>query len=204
MQRLVFKGIVALVLWSAMNLQAAQIPEPATDAEAVAESAGYIIGPGDVLEIFVWNNPELSAKVPVRPDGKISMPLAQDMLAVGKTPIELAVSLESALAEYVRSPKVNVMVTQWASVFSQIKVIGQVKSPQSLPFREGMTVLDAVLAVGGLSEFAAGNRARIVRKEGEREREIVVRLEDLMNKGRMNQNQALLPGDVIVVPASRF
>ncbi|MEJ0038462.1 MAG: XrtA/PEP-CTERM system exopolysaccharide export protein [Gammaproteobacteria bacterium] len=165
----------------------------------------YRIGPGDALQMFVWRNPELSVTVPVRPDGKISAPLVGDMIAVGKTPAQLASDLEVVLAEYVRSPKVNVIVTQPVSTFSQVKVVGQVGKPQSVAFREGLTVMDVMLAVGGLGEFAAGNRSKIVRTDADgKEIEIKLRLVDLLNKGDMKQNQALKPGDVIVVPQSRF
>jgi polysaccharide export outer membrane protein len=169
-----------------------------------AVSADYIIGPGDTLQVFVWRNPELTTTVPVRPDGKISTPLVEDMVAVGKSPTQLARDVETKLAEYVRSPQVNVIVTQPASAFSQVKVIGQVVRPQALPFREGITVLDAVLQVGGLAPFAAGNRARVMRIENGKQREIKVKLQSLMNKGDMKNNIVLKPGDVVVVPESRF
>jgi polysaccharide export outer membrane protein len=180
---------------------------PATPAPALPASPvppDYIIGPGDTLQIFVWRNPELGATVPVRPDGKISTPLVEDMIAVGKNPSALARDIEQVLGEYVRSPQVNVIVTQPASVFSQVKIIGQVTRPQALAYREGMTVLDAVLAVGGLAQFAAGNRARIVRTEGGQQREIRIKLAALINDGDMKQNVALKPGDVLVVPETRF
>jgi polysaccharide biosynthesis/export protein len=169
-----------------------------------AVSADYLIGPGDTLQVFVWRNPELTSTVPVRPDGKISTPLVEDMVAVGKTPSQLARDIEKVLAEYVKSPEVNVIVTVPASVFSQVKVIGQVKTPAALPYRDGMTVLDAVLAVGGLGNFAAGDRARLVRTENGRQTEIRIKLEKLVNSGDMSQNLALRPGDVLVVPESRF
>jgi polysaccharide export outer membrane protein len=165
----------------------------------------YIVGPGDSLQIFVWRNPQLSTTVPVRPDGKITTPLVQDMVAVGKTPSELAKDIELVLAEYIRSPQVNVIVAIPVSAFSQVKVIGQVTNPQSLPYRDGMRVLDAVLASGGLAEFAAGNRAKIVRKQQDgKTSELKVRIADLINKGDMRHNLALLPGDVLVIPESRF
>ncbi|WP_168160063.1 XrtA/PEP-CTERM system exopolysaccharide export protein [Steroidobacter denitrificans] len=171
---------------------------------APAEDNRYIIGPGDTLQVFIWRNPELSTTVPVRPDGKISTPLVEDMIAVGKTPSQLARDIEGVLGEYVRSPQVNIIVTQAVSTFSQVKVIGQVATPQSLPYREGMTVLDAVLAVGGLGPFAAGNRAKIVRMEAGGQQEIRVKLDDLVNRGAMKYNLALRPGDVLVVPESFF
>jgi polysaccharide export outer membrane protein len=173
-------------------------------AQGTATTPNYVIGPGDELQVFVWQNPDLSVTVPVRPDGKISTPLNEDMVAVGKTPSELAHDIEVRLSEYVRSPHVNVIVTKPASLFSQVKVIGQVKTPEAIAYHQGMTVLDAVLAVGGLTEYAAGNRARIVRMEGGTEQDIPVRLSALVNSGDMSQNLALKPGDVLVVPESRF
>ena len=187
----------------------ASSPTPTAGSPAVvpAESAvgpDYLIGPGDMLQVFVWRNPELTATVPVRPDGKISTPLIEDMNAVGKTPTQLARDMEKVLSEFIRSPQVNIIVTQPVSTFSQVKIIGQVVRPQSLAFREGMTVLDAVLASGGMSPFAAGNRAKVIRKENGKQKEIKVKLSDLVNDGDMKQNFALLPGDVLVVPESRF
>ena len=173
-------------------------------AQSHATAPNYIIGPGDELQVFVWQNPDLSVTVPVRPDGKISTPLDEDMVAVGKTPSQLAHDIEVKLSEYVRSPHVNVIVTKPASLFSQVKVIGQVTKPAAIAYHEGMTVLDAVLAVGGLTEYAAGNRARIVRMVNGTEQDIPVRLGKLVNSGDMSQNVPLKPGDVLVVPESRF
>jgi polysaccharide export outer membrane protein len=152
----------------------------------------------------VWRNPELSVTIPVRPDGKIATPLVENMVAVGKTAPQLARDMEGVLSEYVRSPKVNIIVTTAASAYSLVKVVGQVVHPQALPYREGMTVLDAVLAVGGLSQFASGNRARIVRVEHGQQTVIKVRLSDLVNGGNVGENVALKPGDVLVVPQSLF
>jgi polysaccharide export outer membrane protein len=188
--------------------QAAADPQSATAAPAAAPAtavdSSYIIGPGDVLQVFVWRQPELSVSVPVRPDGKVSTPLVEDIIAVGKTPSQLAREMERVLSEYVRSPQVNVIVSQPVSTFSQIKIIGQVARPQAVPYREGITALDAVLAVGGLAPFAAGNRSKIVREENGKRREIKIRLDDLVNKGDMRQNLPLQPGDVLVIPESRF
>jgi len=175
---------------------------PATPASSV--SPDYLIGPGDIIQVFVWRNPDLTVTVPVRPDGKISTPLVEDMVAVGKTPSGLARDIEKALEQYVKAPQVNVIVTQPMSIFSQVKVIGQVLKPQAVPYREGMTVLDAVLAVGGLSQFAAGNRAHIERVVGGKMEAIKVKLDALVNDGDMKQNIKLSPGDVLVVPESRF
>jgi polysaccharide export outer membrane protein len=174
-------------------------PEAASKVDAT-----YIIGPGDILQIFVWRQPELSVSVPVRPDGKVSTPLVEDIVAVGKTPSQLAREMEKVLSEYVRSPQVNVIVSQPVSTYSQVKIIGQVAKPQALPFREGITALDAVLAVGGLAPFAAGNRAKIVRTENGKQRELHIKLDDIINRGDMKQNVLLQPGDVLVVPESRF
>jgi len=193
-----------------LALLSASLPwQPAAGADApppapAAVSADYLIGPGDSLHVFVFQNEELSVTVPVRPDGKISTPLVEDMVAVGKTPSQLARDIEKSLAEYVKSPKVNVVVLGALSIFSQVKVIGQVKTPQALPFRDGMRVLDAILAVGGLGQFAAGNRAHLVRTENGKETEIKVKLDALVNGGDMKQNLPLRPGDVLVVPESRF
>ena len=196
---------------NAGNAAAAVAPAvPATPAAGVVAplpsvvAPAYVIGPGDTLQVFVWRNPELSTTVPVRPDGKISTPLVEDMIAIGKTPSQLAVDIERVLGEYVKSPQVSVIVTQAVSVYSQVKVTGQVLHPQALPYREGMTVLDAILAVGGMAQFASGNRAKIVRNENGRQTEINVKLVNLVNKGDMSQNLALKPGDVLVVPESVF
>jgi len=185
----------------------APTPAPAptpTSTESKAPDSNYIIGPGDTLEVFVWRNAELSVTVPVRPDGKISTPLVEDMVAVGKTPPQLARDMEKVLSEYVRAPKVNIIVTTAASAFSLVKVVGQVQHPSALPYREGMRVLDAILAVGGLTQFASGNRARIVRTENGKETVIHVKVADLVNSGDVRQNALLKPGDVLVVPQSMF
>ena len=177
--------------------------EPAMPAQTV--SADYIIGPGDTLQIFVWRNPELSTAVPVRPDGKVSTPLIEDMVAVGKTPTQLARDMEAELAEYIRSPQVNVIVTTPLSAFSKITVIGQVGTPGDVPYRDGMTVLDVVLAAGGLGEFASGNRAKLVRKAADgKTTEQRVRLDDLVRKGKLKENIAVQPGDVLIIPESFF
>jgi polysaccharide export outer membrane protein len=213
------RAVLCISIWFSMVLTChAQAVDPAAPtpvqpaktappADVPAQSsvgADYVIGPGDTLQVFVWRNPELTTTVPVRPDGKISTPLVEDMVAVGKTPSQLARDIEVVLGEYVRSPQINVIVTQPASAFSQIKVIGQVARPQSIPYRDGLTVLDAILAVGGLGPFAAGNRGKIVRTENGRQQEIKVKLSALVNNGDMRQNLKLRPGDVIVVPESRF
>jgi polysaccharide biosynthesis/export protein len=206
-------GSLAATLLLSPAMAAEPAPPPATpagaqqaaqDAAAAAVSPDYRIGPGDTLKVSVFQNDNLTATLPVRPDGKISTPLVEDMVAVGKTPSQLARDIEKSLAEYIKAPKVSVVVTVALSIYSQVKVIGQVKTPESLPFREGMTVLDAVLAVGGLGQFAAGNRAQLIRTENGKQTEIKVKLDSLLNNGDMKQNLPLRPGDVLVVPETRF
>lgn len=186
------------------TISASAAVTPAVVPAPVGVGPDYRIGPGDSLQIYVWQNPDLSVTVPVRQDGRVSTPLVEDMLAAGKTASELARDIEKVLAEYVRSPKVNVFVMIAVSALSQVKVTGQVKTPEALPYHEGMTVLDAVLAVGGLTEFAAGNRARVVRTVDGKQQEIKIRLDKLLEKGDMSQNIALRPGDVLLIPQSRF
>lgn len=198
-------GMMTMLVSVSQYVSAAPPPvAPATSPATSAVSPDYIIGPGDSLQIFVWRNPELTTTVPVRPDGKISTPLVEDMPAVGKTPSQLARDVEKVLAVYVKQPQVNVIVTQPQSAFSQIKVIGQVAHAAPVPYREGMTVMDAVLAVGGLTVFAAGNRAKLVRTVNGKQIELPVKLDSLLNKGDMSQNLPVRPGDVLVVPESRF
>lgn len=201
MKRLLAIALAGICLVVAPHAHSQGAPE-APPASAVPDD--YIIGPGDSLNVFVWRNPELTVTIPVRPDGKVSTPLVEDMVAVGKTPAQLARDIEVVLAEYVKQPQVNIIVQTAASAFSQVKVVGQVTRPTALAYREGMTVLDAILEVGGLGPFAAGNRSRIVRTENGKQREIKVRLDALLNKGDLKHNVALQPGDVLVVPESMF
>jgi len=201
--------LTGCLVLSPLIVSCASAPTPApapapTAAAAKSPDDNYIIGPGDTLEVFVWRNPELTKTVPVRPDGKISTPLVEDMVAVGKTPPQLARDMEKVLSEYVRDPKVNIIVTTAASAFSLVKVVGQVQHPSALPYREGMRVLDAILAVGGLTQFASGNHARIVRVENGKETIIHVKVADLVNSGDVKQNVLLKPGDVLLVPQSIF
>jgi polysaccharide biosynthesis/export protein len=198
-------GLLGL-LTMAVAAESPPVTPPAPPAPAAAAvDPDYVIGPGDTVQVFVWRNQELSVTVPVRPDGKISTPLVEDMVAVGRTSSQLAREIEKVLAEYIRSPQVNIIVTNPLSANSQIKVVGEVATPQSVPYRQGLTALDVVLAVGGLTEFAAGNRAKIVRKdENGKIREIKVRLDALVRKGKMAENVDVAPGDVLIVPESFF
>jgi len=188
-------------------LAAAADPVAAAPAPVVvAPPAGpdYIIGARDTLRVFVLRSPELTVEVPVRPDGKISTPLVNDMQAVGKTASQLAHDIETVLAEYVRSPTVSVIVVNALGVSGQVRVVGQAVNPRALPYRSGMTVLDVIIEVGGLSQYAAGNRAKLVRKEGSGTREIKLKLKDLLDDGDVKQNIAIAPGDILVIPESRF
>lgn len=201
------KSVLALLMTSLLaqpiRAQTPASPEmPSTGVSVV--SADYLIGPGDTLQIFVWQNPELSVTVPVRPDGRISTPLVEDTLAVGKTPVQLATDLETALAVFIRTPKVSVIVSQAIGALSQVQVIGQVTRPSGVPYRAGLRVLDVLLAVEGLSEFAAPNRAMLIRTENGKETKIRVRIGDLLDSGDLEQNLLLQPGDVIVVPQTWF
>lgn len=165
-------------------------------------SKDYHIGPGDMLNMVVWRNGELSAAVPVRPDGRISTPLVDDMVASGKTPSQLAEDVEAVLSEYLRSPEVSIIVTGQGPA-NQVQVVGEVVAPQSLSYRDGLKLLDVVVAVGGISGFAAGNRANVVRQTKDGQTECRVRLKDLMS-GDLSQNIDIYPGDVLVVPETRF
>lgn len=199
----VMAALAALCVCAMALAQQSPSPPEAPPTSQIDPNA-YVIGPGDTLQIFVWREANLSTTVPVRPDGKITTPLVEDMVAVGKTPSTLARDIETVLGKYIKSPKVNILVSQPVSAFSQVKIIGQVARPQSVPFREGMKVLDAVLAVGGLAPFAAGNRAKLMRMENGKQRQIRIKLNNLLNDGDLRQNLELRPGDVLVVPESLF
>jgi polysaccharide export outer membrane protein len=197
-------SLVLTLVCAVSFAQGVSNPVPAQPAPSVVDENQYRIGPGDTLQVFVWNHTELTVTVPVRPDGQISTPLVENIQAAGRTPSELARTLETKLAEYVRSPKVNVIVTNAQSQFSQVRIVGQVRTPKAVPYHDGMTVMDAVLAAGGLGDFASGNRAKIVREEAGKQVEIRVRLSDLLNKGDLKQDVALKPGDTLVVPQTMF
>jgi polysaccharide export outer membrane protein len=168
-------------------------------------SPSYIIGPGDFLKIFVWQTPELSAELPVRPDGKITTPLVEDIQAVGKTTTELARDMEVALDKYLKRPIVTVTVLDFVGTFQeQIRVVGQAAEPQALPYREDITLLDVMIQVGGLTEFASGNRAKIIRRTEGGHEELPVRINDLINQGDISANVAMYPGDVLIIPESWF
>jgi polysaccharide export outer membrane protein len=182
---------------------------PSASYVAMQEGPGedYVIGPLDELTIFVWRNPELGADVQVRPDGRITTPLITDMPAVGKTPKMLADDITLQLSQFIQEPLVSVIVKKFAGTFSQqVRVVGATDKPASLPYRANMTVLDAMIAVGGMSEFASGNRARLIRfdKQTGTQKEYSLRLNDLLRKGDSRANVMLMPGDVIIIPESTF
>jgi len=194
----------------AMLLQGCASSRPSYDSdelpgEVTPESSEYSIGPGDSLQIFVWDHADLSTEVQVRPDGKISTPLVEDLQAASRTPTQLARDIEEVLKEYVRTPVVTVIMQGFVGEGGQqIRVVGQAASPRALQYKEGMTVLDVMIEVGGLAEFAAGNRAKIVRKTGNGEIEIKVRLNDLLNDGEIDENVRMRPGDILIIPQSFF
>jgi polysaccharide export outer membrane protein len=200
MQRIAVTLVLALMAGCATSsgptVDASSCPAPSD------RSSEYLIGPGDTLNIVVWRNNELSASIPVRPDGKISTPLIDDMQASGKTPSQLGQDMEKVIGEYLRTPQVSVIVTGQGAA-NQIQIVGEVNSPQSISYRDGLKLLDVIVAVGGLSEYAAGNRANLVRPAESSQVECRVRIKDLMT-GDMSQNIAVYPGDVLVVPETRF
>ena len=170
-----------------------------------ASKSEYQIGPGDTLQVYVWRNPDISVTVPVRPDGYISTPLVEDIPAINKTPSQLARDIEKRLSKYIRDPVVTVIVTNFVGTYSkQIRVIGEATKPQSLPYRENMTLLDVMIAVGGLTDFAAGNSAKLIRNQGGKSIQIEVHLKDLLQDGDISANKRVLPGDIILIPQSIF
>lgn len=172
---------------------------------AAPTSPDYLIGPNDNLTVYVWRNPDLTITVPVRPDGRISVPLIDDLQAAGKTPTVLSRDIEKSLAKYVQDPVVTVIVTGFVGPFAQqIRVVGEATRPQAIPFRENMSVLDVMIQVGGLTPFAAGNRAVIVRNASGTEQYYRVRIADLVKDGDVSANVDVLPGDVVIIPQAWF
>jgi polysaccharide export outer membrane protein len=179
-------------------------PPPPAEAQQAAV-VPYLIGPGDMLNIIVWRNPELSMTVPVRPDGKLSTPLVQDLPVSGKTASQVAQDIEGQLSKYIQKPVVTVVVTNFVGPYSeQIRVIGEAAKPQALPYRANMTLLDVMIAVGGITDFAAGNKASILRKNGSASEQFGVRIDDLVRGGDLSANLRMRPGDVVVIPQSVF
>ena len=170
-----------------------------------SEAANYVIGPGDSLQISVWRSPELSTTVPVRPDGRISTPLVEDIMAAGQTPAELGRQIEQRLKKFVSDPIVTVIVSSFVGPYSQqIRIVGEAVTPKALSYSTRMTVLDAMIAVGGLTPYAAGNRSKLVRNVDGHQVSSTIRLTDLLKDGDMSANTDLQPGDIIIIPQTYF
>ncbi|MBX3590883.1 MAG: polysaccharide export protein [Burkholderiaceae bacterium] len=200
--RPMFRILVALL--AAVVVAGCASSNPPAPVKAAQPDYKYIIGPGDTLNIVVWRNPELSTSVPVRPDGRITTPLVEDMVAQGKNPSELAREIETALKKYLQDPVVTVVVQNFGGGNSeQVRVLGQAVKPATLPYRQNMTLLDVMISVGGLTDFAAGNRAVLIRA-AENNKAYNVRLADLIKRGDVGANVQVLPGDVIIIPESWF
>lgn len=177
---------------------------PAASANPQSADYSYVIGAGDNLNIIVWRNPELSLSVPVRPDGKVSAPLVDELVAQGKTSSEVARDIEKKLSTYVRDPVVTVIVTSFVGPYSeQIRVVGEAAKPQFLPYKQKMTLLDVMIAVGGLTDFADGNGASILRTS-DGNKQYAVRLKDLIKRGDVTANVEMRPGDILIIPQSFF
>lgn len=199
----VFRSFLMLLATAALLAGCATKYPPAPQSAASSEY-NYVIGPGDSVNIIVWRNPELSTTVPVRPDGKITTPLVEDLPAIGKDSSTLARDIEQALSKYIRDPVVTVVVTSFIGPYSeQIRVIGEAAAPQTLPYRQKMTLLDVMIAVGGITDFADGNGASILRTS-EGNKQYSVRLADLLKRGDVSANVEMRPGDVLIVPQSWF
>lgn len=197
-------GAFALAACDLVEPRGRQLPMARGAGQSVAPGPDYVIGPHDALSVHVWRNPDLSMSVPVRPDGRISVPLIDDLQAAGKTPTTLARDIEKALTRYVQDPVVTVIVTGFVGPFDQqVRVVGEAARPQAIPFRENMTMLDVMIQVGGLTPFAAGNRAMLLRgpSQGDPYR---LRLADLLKDGDVSANVEVLPGDVVIIPQSWF
>jgi len=196
-----FSGII----WSlAVTLCGCSTPPFAPNVEPPSEYS-YVIGPGDTLEMFVWGNPEVSRTVPVRPDGKISAPLVEELPASGKTPFQLAREVERELGKYIRNPLVSIIVSGFTGPYSeQVRVVGQAAKPQSVPYKESMSLLDLMILVGGTTEYAAGNRATVIRKVNGIQQQFRVRIDDLLDAGDISANVNMLPGDIVIIPEAYF
>jgi polysaccharide export outer membrane protein len=194
-----FLATLALIL-----LGCASTDSPPAPSRAAIADYNYVIGAGDAVNIVVWRNPELSGTYPVRPDGKLAAPLVDELVAQGKTPPELARDIEKKLATYVRDPVVTVIVTSFVGPYSeQIRVVGEAARPLFLPYKQKMTLLDVMIAAGGLTDFADGNRA-IIQRTSEGNKQYAVRLKDLIKRGDLSANVEMRPGDILVIPQGLF
>ena len=200
--RLTLASTLVGLLAACANMQGPTYP-PAPAAAAIPDY-NYVVGAGDTLNIIVWRNPELSLSVPVRPDGKLSTPLVDELVAQGKTSIEIARDVEKALSKFVRDPVVTVIVTGFVGPYSeQVRVVGEAAKPQFLPYKQKMTLLDVIIAVGGLTDFADGNSA-IIFRASEGDKRYTVRIKDLINRGDISANVEMKPGDVLIIPQGWF
>jgi polysaccharide export outer membrane protein len=195
---------ICVLISSTMTLIGCTSIPHAPNVEPLSEFT-YIIGPGDALEVFVWGNPEISRSVTVRPDGKISFPLVEEMPASGKTSYQLAREIEKELAKYIRDPLVTIILAGGLGPYSeQIRVIGQAAKPQAVTYKENMSLLDLIIQVGGLGQYASGNRSIIIRKVNGLQQEFRVRIQDLIEGGDISANVNVLPGDILIIPESYF
>lgn len=178
---------------------------PLAPQQSEVVNSDYLIGPGDSVNIIVWRNPEVSMTVSVRPDGKLTTPLVEDLPASGKTSTELARDIEKALSKFIQQPVVTVVVVGFVGPYSeQIRVIGEAAKPQALPYRQGMSLMDVLIAVGGVTDFAAGNKASIIRMQDGKRQTLGVRLNDLLKDGDISADVAMRPGDILLIPESFF
>lgn len=202
-------GVGAAFRWLVIGLLGAALfgcatGNPPAPSAAASPEYNYIIGPGDMVNIVVWRNPELSMIVPVRPDGKIAAPLVEDLPAMGKDATTLARDIEVALGKFIRDPVVTVVVTAFVGPYSeQIRVVGEAAKPQTLPYKQKMTLLDVMIAVGGMTDFADGNGTTLLRT-AEGEKQYSVRVKDLIKRGDVSANVEMKPGDVLIIPRSWF
>jgi len=194
-------GVLFLLAACTNSLPSADTLPPAASPDA----ANYRIGPGDVLNVFVWHNTDLSAQMPVRPDGRISLPLIGDIVAAGTTPADLSAQIQDKLKAYVKDPLVTVIPTQFVGLFTrQVRVIGEAVQPRAIPYSASMTALDVMIAVGGLTKYADGNRAVLVRAIDGKQQSYQVHLDSLVRDGDVSQNVAMQPGDILIIPQRFF
>lgn len=196
--------VLALLLVPLAFTACSSSPYPAAPTQAYSDDYNYILGPGDSVNIVVWRNPEISSTVTIRPDGKITGTLFEDLPAAGRDPTTLAREIEQVLSKYIRDPIVTVIVAGGIGPYSeQIRVIGEAAKPQALAYKQKMTLLDVMIAVGGITDFAAGNRATILRT-AEGNKQYSVRIDDLIKRGDVSANVEMRPGDVLIIPQSWF
>ena len=201
----VLKVVVGLALCLVIGACSSKEDLPPAQLSSDEEPPLYLIGPGDGLTLFVWRNAELSTSVTVRPDGRISVPLIEDLYVTGRTPSEVARQVEGELSQFIQDPFVTVIVGGFSGTFSQqVRVVGEAADPQAIPYRANMTMLDVMIAVGGVTDFADANNATVVRVEDGEQKEYRARIDDLIKDGDISANVAILPGDVIIIPESVF